>query len=697
MSAIDRIRAFATSLPTRVRAGWPADRSPVTGAPLRRIDVSLALACFTSGAIATFVASGFLDQHLLGNETMDVWFDADVSRTFEILTNRRSINDRAKFHPLFALIGLPPVYALRALIGLDPWVAVRVTCAAVAGVWTASMYALLRLIGCRRSDAIIFTLLGATSAGAMFWFPIPETHTLAAPTIIFAMVLVAASAHRVIPWLVEVVVSAATLGMTITNWMAGLLASLLRRSLPQTFLISAGAFALVVALWAVQRYVVPRSGFFIGKSVGGSYILSPESRGVSHIAESFFVHSVVMPKITVADRQGAGKWPVMLTQPANPGSAGPWSLVSAVLWCGVFGAGVWALIRLRGRERLRLYLAALLAVQFVLFVLFGNETFLYAPNFLPILIAIAALAALTPARRAVMMTASALVVTNTVGNVAQWRRANAFFDTFAPFYHDFAAAKRARPAGPWPAGGEGRPLEIAPPDTRSYDTGLAMRGGTFSPGLDQFVVSFWVLSDSGKPVAMSDNLAPEQFTSRVEQRADSSVATLAVSTPYYQVRWTPDGVRRYRLDLTIPQGQRLALVVRGVGPMRAPVRQLDWNGERLLINERWSVEPDSRSVAAYLVNENDPAWVGSRPTTRRISVIDGWAAARLELLEPGDHRIILRDVNPSGPMDRVIATIPRTVGSSATWERASADSGSSATPTRPADGTAGVRLATKQR
>jgi len=638
-------------------------------ATLQRRDVFLALSLALVATVATFLASGLLDRRLLENETMDVWFEADIPRTFRNLTDRWSANDNAKFHPLYVLVGLPPVHLLRTIAGLDAWVAVRVTYAIVAGLWGASMFAFLRLVGCRRPDALVFALVGLTSAGAMFWFPVPETHTLASITVLFPMLVVAASAHRAVPALVEVAASAASLAITFTNWMAGGLASLILRPVRKAVLISAGALALVVGLWAVQKVVVPQSDFLVGGGVGESHILSPESRGVLHIAEVFFAHTVVMPEISVADRPGAGKWPVMLIQPAHPGTAGMWSVASLVLWGGLFLAGLWALVRLPGRERLRLYLGILLAGQCVLFVLFGNETFLYAPNYLPVLIAVAALAALTPWRMVVVAAATALVVTNSVGNAAQLRRAHRFFDAFAPFRHDFQSARTARPEDPWPSGG-GKPVDLAPAGTRKFDTGLAMAGGGFSPGLDQFVAAIWVLDESGRVVATSDDLARDGATPVLRRGADSSVVEVGAATSNYRAVWRPTGVRRFRLDLTIPEGQRVALVVRGVGPMRAPVRRLEWNGERLLVNGRWALEPSSRLVSAYLVSEHTPQWTTLRPPGLSITVTDGWAAGRLEFLHVGAHHVDVYDTDPSGPMDRVLATLPPSADLDITWPRA---------------------------
>jgi hypothetical protein len=627
------------------------------GRSITRTDLTLAAGFAIAFTVATFVASGRLDQRLLEPETMDVWFEADIPRTFRNLTDRWAENDNAKFHPLYVLLGLPPVYLLRTVGGLEPWMAVRITYALVAGLWGASMFAFLRLIGCRPADATAFTLVAATSASALFWFPVPETHTLASVTVLLPMLVVAVSAHRAVPTMVEVLATAASLAVTITNGMAGGLASLVRRPLRQAVMLSAAALALVIALWGVQKLAVPQSGFLVGGGVGESHVLSPESRGVLHVAESFFVHTVVMPEITVADRPGAGKWPVMLVQPAHAGSAGPLSLASAVLWGALLLAGLASLVRLPGRRSLRLFLAALLAGQFVLFLLFGNETFLYAPNYLPVLIAIAALSALSRWRPVAVGAAWLLVAANGLGNGAQLGRAHAFFASFAPYRHDAQSERAARPEGPWPTAG-GRPIELAPDGTRRFDRGLVTTGGNFSPGLDQFVVTVWVMDDSGRVVATADDLARNGAAPQPRRQGDGGV-TVESATPRYHATWHATGPRRFRLELRIPDDERIALVMRGVGPMRAPVRHLAWDGTRLLVNQRWAVQPLPSDVDAFLVNEHTPDWTTQRPGDSSIAVTDGWAAARLEFRRGGDYRVDVYDTDPTGPIDRALATLPR--------------------------------------
>jgi hypothetical protein len=620
-----------------------------------RVDVAIAALAFLVVSAVTWGATRTIDPRLLTLETVDVWFEADIARVVENVSDRWSNHYRAKVHPIFALLVLPVVYLLKAVLSVDAWTAIRMVLTIAAGLWTIGLYAVLRLIGCGRTDSGIFTLLGVTSAGAMFWFVVPETHTVASITILLALLVVALSASRRIPALVEVAVGAATLGVTLTNWMAGILASWSHRSWRQTLQISVNAFALTVVLWAVNKKLAPSSPFFLGNPTEDGAVLAPEALGPLKVATSFFMHTVVMPAIAVIDRPGAGQWPIMVVQSSAPGSASVVGVISALLWAALLVIGVWSLVRVKEQRAMRIFLATFLAGQLAVYLVYGNETFLYAPNFLPALIVLAALGALSPMRRVVGPIAALLVVGNVLNNGQQWTRANHFLSEYEQLRHDPAAERAERPDGPWPEPGAFERLEM--PGVRNFDVGYVSSGGSFSPGLDQFTISVWVRDEQGALLANSDEFPPvspdsaEPFPNGLEPGA-------LFRTPHYDVRWAPDGPRKYRMRLTTKGDFQVSLVVRSVGARAAPIRHLSWNGDDLVINNRWVIEQDSASIDAFLVDENAPGWQNARPAESDISVLDGWAAARLDLAVPGSHTLVVRDLAPEASIDRPLGVIP---------------------------------------
>lgn len=609
------------------------------------------LVAFVAVSVVAWIATGLMDRRLLTVASVDTWFEADVARVVENMSDRWSNNYRSQVHPFFSLIAVPFVFVLRAA-SLDAWTAVRVFISIMAGMWASGLFAVLRVMGCRRPDAMTFTLVGVTSASAMFWFSVPETHPMGSVTILMAMLVVAASATRVIPPLVEVAVGAATYGVTVTNWMAGILASWTHRPWRQVLQIAVNSFALTVAIWYVGKKVAPTSMFFLGNPPESGHIVSPESLGPVRVIASFLMHTVVMPAIAIVDRPGAGQWPVMLTQSSWPGSAGILSVVSAVLWAALLVVGVWSLVRVREQRAMRLFLPLFLAGQLTLHLLFGNETFLYSPNFLPALIVLAALGSLTPLRRAVVPIALLLAVTNALNNGMQWKRANRFMADNAQYFHDPVAARAERPGDSWPDPATFSYFQT--PGVRVWDRFFWTPGGSFSPALDQFTISIWVRDSSGALLANSDNLAPIDLDS-TDAEGDQEIA---VHTSLYDVQWHPDGRLKFEMRLTTPDDARVSLVVRGIGARVAPVRHLSWDGSRLTINGRWVIEGDSATIAAFLVDENKPGWQDDRTARSEIDVPNGWATARLERLSNAPLKLTVRDLKPGSSVDRAMGVIP---------------------------------------
>jgi hypothetical protein len=622
---------------------------------IARADVALAAFAFGLVASITWGASGFVDARLLEHQTVDVWFEADIARVVENMSERWSDHYRAQVHPILALVVLPFVYAVRRVLSLETWTSIRVVLSLTAGLWAIGLFAVLRLTGFRRPDASVFTLLGVTSAGAVFWFGVPETHIVGSLTILLALLVVAVSARRQIPAFVEVAVGVATLGVTVTNWMAGIIASWSHRSWRQTLQISANAFALTVLLWAVGKKLAPSSTFFLGNPPEPAALLSPEALGPARVVSSFLMHTVVMPAIAIVDRPGAGQWPILAVQPSSPGSGGALSLLSAVLWGALLLVGVWSLWRVREHRSMRLFVACFLAGQLALHLLYGSETFLYAPNYLPALIVLSAFGAMGPLRRVVVPVALLLVVTNAINNGSQWWRATRFLADNARYQHDPRAARAERPEDPWPDAAHFTP--ISEPGARVVDQVYVSAGGSFSPGMDQFTISLWARDEDGRILANSDETlpSPSDTTQRVVERGGPWGR---VQTAYYDVHWQPDGLRKYRMQLTTRNDARVSLVVRGIGARAAPVRYLHWDGSRLTINRRWVIEGDSATIMTFLGDEQSREWQGACQAQCEIDVPDGWAAARLELSAHGRHALVVRDLEPARSIDRPLGVIP---------------------------------------
>ena len=183
-------------------------------------DIALALSLAAWLGWLTFAHARQVPVRLLQPEGLDVWFDSDAPRLLEEMLHRDRGHKRTTVHPLFPLVAYPPVKVLR-MLGVEPLTAVRGVLAAVASAWIVAMFALLRLLGTRRRDAVLFSLLAALSAGALFWFPVPETYPFGSLTILGVLLVVSLAQRRRLPILWHILASALSLSITTSNWMVG--------------------------------------------------------------------------------------------------------------------------------------------------------------------------------------------------------------------------------------------------------------------------------------------------------------------------------------------------------------------------------------------------------------------------------------------------------------------------------------------
>jgi hypothetical protein len=356
----------------------------------------------------------------------DVWFRADIFRVYRTMTVRDASNFRSRVHPFFPAASLVPVRGLIKL-GLETRSAVRFMVAAQAAAWVAVLYAMLRAIGCRWLAATSFSLLGAVSAAAWFWLPISETYALGSITIMAAVIVAAVLERRALRdrWLV--LANVLSFSITVTNWMAGIAATLAFRPLRRAALIVVGAFALCVVLWPAQLVIAPRVQFFMKSQENElNYLFYEDSGGPLTKLRGLALNGVVMPKLETYRQERQLHSRVLGVQHAPPGGASVAGWPAVVLWVGALGLGGWAFARDRERKRLRLAVGALLAGQLVLHLVYGEEVFLYALHYTPVLLVVAAWAALGAFPRVSVALALALLVPVSVNNHAAFQQGAEF-------------------------------------------------------------------------------------------------------------------------------------------------------------------------------------------------------------------------------------------------------------------------------
>jgi hypothetical protein len=621
-------------------------------------DIWLALLFSISAGIASFVLSGNIPSVLYQSYSGDFWFESDLPRIFTMMTSRWG-NPRSTHHPIMAITMLLPTSFLIKL-GVNELTSIRLVLASISALWTALLYSLLRSIDCRRVDAVVFTLLGVSTSATIFFFAVPEAFLLGSMTIIIGILWAALDEEGKGSPLGESFVSAATLGITLTNFMVGIFSSFYRRSFRRALQISASGLAIVILIWTAQKYVVPESQSFLDVSlfsIEKQHFFSPEAGGFVNIATGFFAHTMVMPEIQLVDRPSSGRWPLLLTQTSMPGSAGPWGLLALSLWALLLIAGLISLVRITQRPRLRLILGSVLLGQFALHLVFGNETFLYSSHWVPVLVVIAALSTLTRWRLTVLALAGLFCLSATANNLLQFHQAIQFINSYQPIVERVEAAehRQLRTEDPWPR----TAIAITTPwDRDDYDMAAYEPGGGFWPAMDTFNIAVWVADASGKTIVTSHEFGEHDVNCRVTTEPNSE-PRIESKTTYYALDWQGLKRRSWRLNLMVfrHQDKQLFIVLRGVGWRFSHIRSIVRDNDGLLINSRWRVTMTPMTGDMRIGEEGQPGWMLPDVKTTRVESKTGWGIARIGPLTPGDYEFMIFDSLANESVDTFLGTI----------------------------------------
>jgi hypothetical protein len=421
-----------------------ADRSASRSAIWREALVVslLALAIASSSLYRSAMLHELIYHYYSGPmRTTDVWFDADIPRALCMALDRgASQHETTSEHPLLSSLTHFPTQAVIRLTGLTAIDAIRWVVAAHASLWIIAFYALLRLLRLRIADAVVFAMLAASTAAAVFWTAVPESWVLGAASLLVPAFVILRSERSSDASLI--VAGAISLSVTITNWLSGWLAALVTRHPARAVQTCVNALVLVAALGGLQWWWFPRAELFPGNGRAIEYVSELHWPAAHEVVSVFVLHSVVMPS-AAPDRQEDPPSMVLGIQSASVFSGGLLKLAGAGLWMVLVVLGLIAVSRGAVPPSFRLWLAGMIAGQLVLHLIFGRETFLYAMHFAPLLVLLAACAALGSWRPAALVLAIAAIVVLNVNNLGQFHAA-------ADLLRDIAAeaAQRGAVFGP---------------------------------------------------------------------------------------------------------------------------------------------------------------------------------------------------------------------------------------------------------
>jgi len=137
---------------------------------------------------------------------------------------------------------------------------------------------------------------------------------------------------------------------------------------------------------------------------------------------------VVMPDIQSIANDYPTLWLKLSVQDAVSWKLTSSGKIALLAWVVLFSAGLWAMLTLESLKKIRLVLALGIGGQLVLHTIYGNESYLYALNWLPLLVTVAALATLTRLRWLSLAAALVFIVSAAHHNYAELRFA---FDALA--------------------------------------------------------------------------------------------------------------------------------------------------------------------------------------------------------------------------------------------------------------------------
>jgi len=402
---------------------------------LRRPDWWIALVLALAAALGTWTMAKRIPLSVTDGTRLDVYFSADCSRVLANMVYRlESDHHRTNVHPLYSILMYPVFHTVAAATGIGAGDlteteriqrASRVLSALGSGGLFALLFLTLRVASTPRPDAIIHTILGASCAFAIFWFPVPETYLWGSLSIVAALFVCALGCIQQLGIAWYGVASLATFAITTTNWSVGLLASATRywwrKALILTLVVGFVASCLSIA----QKLAFPSSWFYFNIAREKNYVMQEHSGGPTAALRSLLFHTAVMPEITTLPHPRYAGMTILRTQGSSPGGAGWLGKSAAAVWVVLLAGGVAALAldRREGFGPYRITLGLSLAGQVALHLIYGAETFLYTAHYGPMMILTIACLSQTRFRRPAVAAAGVLAVLLFAHNLSAHARA----------------------------------------------------------------------------------------------------------------------------------------------------------------------------------------------------------------------------------------------------------------------------------
>ncbi|MBE7731950.1 hypothetical protein [Devosia faecipullorum] len=430
----------------------------------RTFNIALLTALLVLATAVSFQASYYIGDNLYHmpftslDASEDIWFDSDTRSVVSNMTDITRHHWTLYKHPMFSGIAFPVTQAVAAIVG-DTLLAVHIVYAANAPITVLLLWLLLARLGVASMDRALLCLLFIASSTMLFWYSVPETFPFGANTLLIALhAAISGRPQSRLGYLGHALASLATFSMTITNWVAGMIAtatafsmldrplrtlSELMRGRPEqwvrlksVFLITASVLAVAVPIALLQNEIFGEASVFFYPP----HLLNETEFMFDYRFSNPFMRPFVMllSPIVVGTVETWHDGTRLMADNFIPGTW--YGLIALGLWIALLLGGLWtALNQFRDPSRddapaRRLAIAASLSLLFmiVLHLVFGYLIFLYVPHTLPYVLSIVGLLFLTPARNPARILTIALIVFALIHNLETLRASVAFIDTLLP-------------------------------------------------------------------------------------------------------------------------------------------------------------------------------------------------------------------------------------------------------------------------
>lgn len=333
-------------------------------------DIALIVIVFSASVVWAFYLSSLFPIKII-NE-WNIWYGADLPRTASNMFDLSSNHYRTKVHPIFSFLILPPTRLLAIAIN-DVVLAIRIICALFSGITVTLICLFVRLQSKDMIASGVVALLAMSSSAFVYWFSVPETFLFGAATIALAFLFLVVPNLGVFQY---ILMSAATLSFTVTNWAAGILVTFFRWKLSYAVLITLGGFfvVLVLSLWQ-KAFLESSQLFFLASAISEerNYIITPWADEALTIYVqrifNFLIYGMVSPTPTFGSSVNSG---IM--------QFGLFGWLAVLMWLSVFVVGSVNMLKYGFQY---FPVAGFIASQFLLHLIYGDEPFLYSAHSLP--------------------------------------------------------------------------------------------------------------------------------------------------------------------------------------------------------------------------------------------------------------------------------------------------------------------------